>query len=278
VVSKSGGSKSGSIGAVSGVPVLPAKPSAPPTPIDADLAAVVAAWAGLPPAIRAGIVAGGGGGGGGGGAVIPLALAERLGLAPEVLGVLRARDERRKALRTVRAGFKAKEAARVAAVYSSMPKLRPGAPTPTRRDAAPPRFPSRRGDPLPLTPAPLTPAARGVPLTPRGGGVAVPSRSNSADVGPTQPNRGASRAKRPQFADLTSLFLEPRHARRDLRTMSGIVRTVSPLDPDAVSAALERALDLIPLAPTPDGLRRRLRGLARVLVAMERRDSANSQE
>ena len=53
--------------------------------------------------------------------------------------------------------------------------------------------------------------------------------------------------------------------------MSGIVRIVSPLDPDAVSAALERALDLIPLAPSRDGLRRRMRGLARVLIALERR-------
>jgi hypothetical protein len=203
-------------------------------------------------------------------AVIPLALAERLGLAPEVLAALRARDERRKALRTLRAAFKAKEAARVAAAYSSMPKLRPDAPGPTRRDAAPPRFPSRRGDSLPPTPAPLTPSGTGSePLTPRGVGVAVPSRSNSADGGPTQRTRGESGAKRPQFADLTSLFRDPRHARRDLRTMRGIVRIVSPLDPDAVSAALERALDLIPLAPSRDGLRRRLRGLARVLVAME---------
>jgi hypothetical protein len=201
--------------------------------------------------------------------VIPLVLAERLGLAPEVLAVLRAQDERRKALRTVRAGFKAKEAARVAAVYSSMPKLRPDAPGPTRRDAAPPRFPSRRGDPLPLTLAPLTPG--GGPLTPRGGGVAGPSRSNSADGCPTQLTRVVSRAMQPKFADLTSLFHEPRHARRDLRTMSGIVRMVSPLDPDTVSAALERALDLIPLAPTRDGLRRRLRGLARVLIALEQR-------
>lgn len=201
--------------------------------------------------------------------MIPLALAERLGLGPDVLEQLRRRDERRKALRAARAAETLRVSARAAAAYASMPKLRPDAPGPTRRDAAPPRFPSRRDDPLPLTLSPLTPG--GGPLTPRGGGVAGPSRSNPADGGPSQQTRGVSRAKRPQFEDLTSLFRKPRHARRDLRTMSGIVRIVSPLDPDAVSAAMERALDLIPLAPSRDGLRRRLRGLARVLIALEKR-------
>ncbi len=205
-------------------------------------------------------------------AVIPLALAERLGLGPDVLEQLRRRDERRRALRVVREGAKRRESARAAAAYDAMPKLRPDAPGPTRRDAAPPRFPSRRGDPLSPTPAPLTPSGiGGNPLTPRGVGVAVPSRSNSVGGGPTQRIRGESGTKRPQFADLTSLFRDPRHARRDLRTMRGIVRIVSPLDPDTVSAALERALDLIPLAPSRDGLRRRLRGLAWVLIALEKR-------
>jgi hypothetical protein len=188
--------------------------------------------------------------------VIPLALAERLGLGPDVLEQLRRRDERRKALRAARAAESLRVSARAAAAYAAMPRLRPDAPAPVIAHA-------RRTDPLPPT--------RGVPLTPRGGGVAGPSRSNSADKGPTQRNRGASRAKRPQYADLTSIFIEPKHARRDLRTMSGIVRIVSPLDPDVMSAALERALDLIPLAPSRDGLRRRLRGLARVLIALEQR-------
>ena len=50
-VSDSGGSKSGNIGTESG-PAIP-----PATTTDPDLAAVVAAWADLPPAVRAGIVA-----------------------------------------------------------------------------------------------------------------------------------------------------------------------------------------------------------------------------
>jgi hypothetical protein len=71
------------------------------------------------------------------------------------------------------------------------------------------------------------------------------------------------------FADAGSLFAEPRHVRRDLRTLGRIVRSRLPFDADAVSAALERALDLIPLVRTPDGLQRRLRRLSEVLVALE---------
>ncbi len=50
-VSKSGGSKNGNIAKTFGERTVMAKPT------DPDLAAVVAGWADLPPAIRAGIVA-----------------------------------------------------------------------------------------------------------------------------------------------------------------------------------------------------------------------------
>ncbi len=50
-VSESGGSKSGNIRPVSCAPTPPAKPT------DPELAAVVAAWPDLPPAIRAGVLA-----------------------------------------------------------------------------------------------------------------------------------------------------------------------------------------------------------------------------
>jgi hypothetical protein len=49
--SDSGGSKSGNKGGGFG------PPSPPATPTDPELAAVVAAWSDLPPAVRAGIVA-----------------------------------------------------------------------------------------------------------------------------------------------------------------------------------------------------------------------------
>jgi len=51
---KEGGSKSGNTGAGSGPPTPPATP---PEPTDPELAAVAAAWPGLPPALRAGIAA-----------------------------------------------------------------------------------------------------------------------------------------------------------------------------------------------------------------------------
>lgn len=50
-VSESGGSNSGNEEAGEGVPTPPVKPT------DPDLAAVVAVWPDLPPALRAGIVA-----------------------------------------------------------------------------------------------------------------------------------------------------------------------------------------------------------------------------
>ena len=53
-VGESGGSKSGNKGAGFGPPTPPATP---PKPTDPELAAVVAAWPDLPPAIRAGIAA-----------------------------------------------------------------------------------------------------------------------------------------------------------------------------------------------------------------------------
>jgi hypothetical protein len=205
--------------------------------------------------------------------VIPLALAERLGLSPEVLATLRARDERRKALRSVRAACKAKDAARAAAVYASMPKLRPGAPTRSRWDAEPPRFPSRRTSPLPHTyGVPLTPVdgprpAR-VKITPHPPGKPCPSRSSSADSYPSRRQRVSDGSKRMPLADLGILFHDPDHTRRDLQSMRLIVRAVRPLDPQAVAEALERALGLIPLAPSADGLRRRLKRLAEVLVAI----------
>jgi hypothetical protein len=51
--------------------------------------------------------------------------------------------------------------------------------------------------------------------------------------------------------------------------MSGIVRTVSHLDPAEVAAAFWRALDLIPHAPSPDALRRRLRRLGTLVASMD---------
>ena len=62
-VSESGGSKSGNNWEGLG---LPTPPATPPKPTDPELAAVVAAWPDLPPAIRAGIVAMVGASGGGG--------------------------------------------------------------------------------------------------------------------------------------------------------------------------------------------------------------------
>jgi hypothetical protein len=53
-IPESGGSKSGNTGGGFGPPTPPATP---PKPTDPELAAVVAAWPDLPPAIRAGIVA-----------------------------------------------------------------------------------------------------------------------------------------------------------------------------------------------------------------------------
>lgn len=55
-IPESGGSKSGNIGAGFGGPTPPATPPIPP-PTDPELAAVVAAWGDLPPAIRAGVLA-----------------------------------------------------------------------------------------------------------------------------------------------------------------------------------------------------------------------------
>lgn len=55
--SLSGGNKSGNKQADSGAPAhLPPTP-VPAKPTDPELAAVVAAWPGLPPAIRAGVIA-----------------------------------------------------------------------------------------------------------------------------------------------------------------------------------------------------------------------------
>ena len=54
MVSESGGSKSGNNGAGFGPPTPTATP---PKPADPELAAVVAAWPDLPPALRAGIAA-----------------------------------------------------------------------------------------------------------------------------------------------------------------------------------------------------------------------------
>ena len=53
-VSESGGIKSGNIGAGFGPPTHSATPN---LPTDPELAAVVAAWPDLPPAIRAGVLA-----------------------------------------------------------------------------------------------------------------------------------------------------------------------------------------------------------------------------
>jgi hypothetical protein len=53
MVSESRGSKSGNIGPDSG----PSTPATPAKPTDPELAAVVAAWPDLPPAIRAGVLA-----------------------------------------------------------------------------------------------------------------------------------------------------------------------------------------------------------------------------
>ncbi|MBL9032754.1 MAG: hypothetical protein JNM80_13755 [Phycisphaerae bacterium] len=58
-VSESGGSKSGNKGGGFGSPTPPASATAPTpaTPTDPELAAVVAVWSDLPPAIRAGVLA-----------------------------------------------------------------------------------------------------------------------------------------------------------------------------------------------------------------------------
>jgi hypothetical protein len=189
--------------------------------------------------------------------VIPLALAERLGFGPDVLELLRGR----KSPRVLKAEAKQREAARAAAVYAAMPKLRPDAPLP----------------------------ARGVPEGPRVGGLGVSpptsrdKRSPSRLKGETPlPCGDRPRAKGPQphrceseggtvvqRISYLTLFIEPRHVRADLRAMRTALRTQGIRNADEVIRALERALDLIPLAPSPEGLRRRLRGLARVLIAME---------
>ena len=61
-IGDSGGSKSGNIRAGFGSPTptptsTPATPAHPAKPTDPELAAIVAAWPNLPPAIRAGIAA-----------------------------------------------------------------------------------------------------------------------------------------------------------------------------------------------------------------------------
>lgn len=56
-VSDSGGSKSGNKGSDSALPPPAKAPATPPTAADLALARVVAAWADLPPAVRAGILA-----------------------------------------------------------------------------------------------------------------------------------------------------------------------------------------------------------------------------
>lgn len=120
--------------------------------------------------------------------MIPLALAERLGLPPEVLDQLRARDARRKAQRVHRSAAKAREAARVAAVYASMPRLRPDAPIPSRRVVESPRPPSRgRGVPLPPTSCadPLSPGKSG-PMSPADARVPSPRKADA----PRFPSRG----------------------------------------------------------------------------------------
>jgi hypothetical protein len=198
--------------------------------------------------------------------VIPVALAERLGLGPEFLELLRKRDERRKALRAGRLAEASRASARAAAAYAKMPQLRPAAPVKPVQ-AEDPHSPSGLA-------SPLTPCVGGVPLTPRPPSAPGPSRRNFADGRPTQRKRGASRAKRSQLGDMGSLFIEPRHVRANLHTLRRIIRDEASLEPSAVTGALERALTLIPLAPSPDGLRRRLRALAAVLVA---RDDAQSR-
>jgi len=126
--------------------------------------------------------------------VIPTALAERLGLPPGIIERLRLGEARRKAHRVNRAAAKQREAARVAAVYASMPKLRPDAPRPSPRVAgAPcpssvnsdaPRFPPRkRRGPVPLQ--------VGTALTPVGSsppspvGAPCPSPRDMASLQPT---------------------------------------------------------------------------------------------
>ncbi len=57
-IDDSGGSKSGNIQASFGSPTpTPATPAPPAKPTDPALAAIVAAWPNLPPAIRSGVVA-----------------------------------------------------------------------------------------------------------------------------------------------------------------------------------------------------------------------------
>lgn len=60
--------------------------------------------------------------------MIPLALAERLGLLQVCSPSADPGDARRKALRVSRTAAKAREAARVAAVYTGVRRLRPAAP------------------------------------------------------------------------------------------------------------------------------------------------------
>ena len=174
--------------------------------------------------------------------MIPLALAERLGLGPDVLDALRRRDERLRGLRAARRDAAARGLARVAAVYGSMPKLRPDA--------------SASNGGKPLSPGGVGPTRRNTPAPRPRGRVGSASVSGAAGL---------------SGANVPSLFLNPRHVRRDLRMFAAVIRArgLVPGDAHGVAGAFERALELIPGAPSADALRRRLRGLAMVVLALE---------
>jgi hypothetical protein len=188
--------------------------------------------------------------------MIPLDLAERLGFGPDVLEQIR----RRKSRRVLRAEAKQRDAARAAAAYAAMPRLRPDAPLSTRDTPEADRI-SRLGV-VPLTPRGKRSTSR------RKGGTPLPCADRSRPKGP-QPHRRQSESRTVvRQISFETLFIEVRHVRGDLRSMGTALRTQGIPNADQVIRALERALDLIPLAPSPEGLRRRLRGLARVLMAM----------
>ncbi len=99
----------------------------------------------------------------------------------------------------------------------------------------------------------------------------IAARDHLAALGATIPPKiKPDIPKRPTVRlSYLTLFIESRHVRADLRAMGTALRTQSIPNADEVIRALQRALDLIPLAPSPERLRRRLRRLARVLMAME---------
>lgn len=238
--------------------------------------------------------------------MIPLALAERLGLPADVLEVLRARDARRKAVRVSRRAAKAKRAAKVAAAYAAMPRLRPDAPGPSPSDLKAARFPSRRTGPRPPKSGHPPSPGRPGPLTPVGGpypsrvscpdgpkGAQLPSRRNPnphplGDPLPSRckgepPHPAGAGAKPPPPLGIAPvgdsvrmtesgfrmLFTIPKHVRGDLRDLRAAVKAgrVTPENCPHLADALERALGLILEHPaTLSGLTRRLRGLARLTI------------